>query len=62
VLTLLGCQTVDVTSIGVTVCGHSVREITELRDRLEGTLERHQQAFLKTIGAASFDAFFRRAA
>jgi len=62
VLTVLGCQNVDMATAGVTVCGHSVREIGELRDRLEVVLERHQQAFLKTVGAATFDSFFRRAA
>jgi hypothetical protein len=62
VLTLLGCQHVDVTRTGVTVCGHSVVEISQLRDRLEVTLERHQPAFLQTIGAATFESFFRRAA
>ena len=50
VLTLLGCQNVDVTNRGVAVRGHSVREIATLRDRLQVTLEEQQQAFLKTIG------------
>ena len=62
VLTLLGCQHVEVVTAGVTVCGHSVRELTELRDRLEVMLERYQQAFLTTIGASTFGSFFRRAA
>jgi len=62
VLTLLGCQNVDVTNPGVAVRGHSVREISKLRDRLEGTLEEHQHAFLKIIGPATFERFFRRVA
>lgn len=62
VLTLLGVQTVDVATPGVLVCGHSVSELSELRDHLQVTLERHQQAFLKTIGAPTFERFFRRAA
>jgi hypothetical protein len=62
VLTMLGCQTVDVTQTGVAVRGHSVREIAELRDRLGVTLEKHQQAIVRTIGPARFERFFRRAA
>ena len=62
VLTLLGCQNVEVANPGVAVRGHSVREISELRDRLEVTLEGHQHAFLKTIGPATLERFFRRAA
>jgi hypothetical protein len=62
VLTLLGCQNVDVVNPGVAVRGHSVREILELRDRLEVTLERYQHAFLKTVGLTTFEQFFRRAA
>jgi hypothetical protein len=62
ILTVLGCQNVDVAVPGVTVRGHSVRELSPLRDRLKLTLDRHRHAFLKTLDAATFERFFRRAA
>jgi hypothetical protein len=62
ILTVLGCQNVDVAVPGVTVRGHSVRDLSPLRDRLKLTLDRHRHAFLKALDAATFERFFRRAA
>ena len=58
VLTLLGRQSISLTSPGTKMRGHSVRQLAELRARVEFTLERHRQGVLQAVGPETFDRFF----
>jgi hypothetical protein len=61
-LTLLGRQSVKMTTPNVVIRGHTVGELHELRNRLGLTLERNHQAVVGTVGRDTFERFFRPAA
>jgi hypothetical protein len=61
-LTVLGRQSVKMTTPNVIIRGHTVGELQELRNRLGLTLERNHQAVVGTVGRDTFDRFFRQVA
>lgn len=61
-LTLIGRQTVKLTTHDVIVRGHTVTALNELRSRLESVLERHGEAVVQTVGQETFERFFVQAA
>jgi hypothetical protein len=61
-LTVLGRQSVKLTTPHVIIRGHTVVELDELRHRLGVALERHRQAVVETVGVEIFEQFFRQTA
>jgi hypothetical protein len=58
VLTLLGRQSVSLTSRGTKMRGHSVGQLAELRARVELALQRHRQSVVAAVGRETFERFF----